>query len=145
MKKACMLYFLFAIILIISCRTNMELVPTRMRTVLPEEVSSYHSPVQMTIAWHPYQELNLVKKSDEKWIVTRSDSADTGVMPIILVTYPDTKDSIWLDMTTDNKLLGKLIKHSLMTQEPIKRPIGNYFEIASCSKCHPPDVKVKFE
>jgi hypothetical protein len=56
-----------------------------------------------------------------------------------------SKDTIWIDMNTDTELLGRLVKHSLMTQEPIQRPYTNFFEVASCEKCHPAHVKVEFD
>ncbi len=65
--------------------------------------------------------------------------------PMIMITYPEGNDTVWVQMSTKNDLLGKLIKHSLMTQVPIKRPYEEYFEQAQCSSCHPSDVKVDFD
>ncbi|MFY0652235.1 MAG: hypothetical protein JXQ96_09390 [Cyclobacteriaceae bacterium] len=128
-----------------TCKTQKELVPTRVRQVRPSEVSSFHKPLNMTIAWYPYKEQTFKRTSKNEWKIVKSDSGQTGNIPVILIKYPETQDSVWLDMNTESALLGKLLKHSLMTQEPIKRPFGDYLQTASCTKCHPSDVKVDFD
>lgn len=131
----------------VTCHQYKELVPpSHIRNLKPNEVAAYHQPINMTIAWVPYQEQKLVKTKKDEWkVVKHEDSDKTGNIPVILVTYPESTDTVWIDMNTSNELLGKLVKHSLMTQEPIRRPYVQYFEEASCQKCHPSDVKVNFD
>ena len=72
-----------------------------------------------------------------------TDTGRTSSIPVIMITYPASKDSIWIDINIKNELLAKLVKHSLMTQVPINVPFGDYLADAKCSKCHPSNVKVK--
>lgn len=144
--KIKMAFFSLAAFLFLTCTQHRELVPTRTRQMQPDKVSSYHPPVQMTIAWVPYQEQKLVKTKKDEWTIVRNEASDKqGNVPVLLITYPNSTDTVWIDMNTDNAMLGKLIKHSLMTQQPIQRPFASFFETASCQKCHPSDVKVDFE
>ena len=134
--------------ILVTCHQFKELeAPTRVRNLKPAEVSAYHQPIKMTIAWVPYSEnQKLVKTKKDEWKVVKEEGqGKSGNIPVILVTYPNSNDTIWIDMNTDTELLGKLVKHSLMTQEPIRRPYVQYFEEASCQKCHPSDVKVNFD
>ena len=132
---------------LLTCTQTKELVPTGIRNTKPSQVSSYHESVNMKIAWVPYeQNQTLVKTKKNEWKVVKGEEPNKiGNVPVILVTYPNSTDTIWIDMNTSNELLGKLVKHSLMTQEPIRRPFVEYFEEASCQKCHPSDVKVDFD
>ncbi len=147
MKIKFVSFCLFLAFMLLTCTQTKELVPTQVRNLNPSNVSSYHQPINMTIAWVPYsQESKLVKTKKGEWkIVKDAESNKSGNVPVILLTYPNSNDTIWIDMNTDTELLGKLVKHTLMTQEPIKRPFVEYFEEASCQKCHPSDVKVNFD
>lgn len=98
----------------------------------------------MTIAWYPYENKTIEQTGKNEWKVVELDTPATGHVPVILIRYPETGDSIWLDMSTNSRTLGRLLKHSLMTQEPIRRPFKEFFETASCTKCHPSDIKVDF-
>ena len=126
------------------CKSQKELVPTQARHLKPDEVKSYHSGMEVTIAWIPYQNQALKQNTDDEWVVVESDSAKVGAIPMILVKYP-SGDSVWLDMNIKNEILGKLLKHSLMTQQPLTRPFGEFLETAKCTKCHPSDVEVDFD
>ena len=141
-------YFLFAlsvVVFVATCKSTLDLVPTKARRVSPKEVTSYHSPANMKVGWLPYKDLELKRTGKNNWVVVKSDSTKQGAVPVILVTYPETNDSIWLDMNTDNELLGRLMKHTLMTQMPITEPFGDYLVSASCSKCHPSDVEIRMD
>ena len=107
-------------------------------------MSSYPKPIELTIAWHPYKDQVLQRTSENEWAVVKSDSSRAGKIPVILIRYPGTQDSLLVEMNTESALFGKLLKHSLMTQEPISHPFGEYFEKASCTNCHPKDVEVDF-
>lgn len=139
----------FALLLLaivtITCTTTNYLQPSRARQLKPSEVSGYHNPVEMKIAWFPYQELEMKKTKDNNWVMIESDSIKGSAIPVIMITYPVTSDSIWIDMNIKSELLGKLIKHTLMTQIPIKEPYGEYLDNASCTHCHPSNIKVNFD
>ena len=138
--------FLLIAIFVITCTTTQSFMePTRARQLKPSEVSSYHNPVEMKIAWFPYKELELKKTKENNWVMVESDTGRSSVIPVIMITYPNTNDSIWIDMNIKNQLLGKLLKHTLMTQVPISEPYSEYFANAKCSKCHPSNIKVNFD
>ena len=129
----------------LTCNNTKEIQPSTYRQMRPSALRSYHQPVNIQVGWFSYQESKLVRSGNNDWQVVKNDETDKiGIVPQILIRYPETSDSIWLDMNIDNALLGKLIKHSLMTQVPIQRPFAAYFEAAACSKCHPSDVKIDF-
>lgn len=99
----------------------------------------------LNIGWVPYRDQKLVKTGKNEWKIVKTEDGKQGAVPFILVNYAGSNDTLFLDMNMDNAMLGKLIKHSLMTQEPIKRPFTEFFETASCQRCHPAEVKVDFE
>ncbi len=139
------LFILFAFALLVATCTSTKVVaPPTARQLSPNEVKGYHAPVEMKIAWFPYKNLMLKQTKANNWVVVQSDSTRQGAIPVIMVTYPETGDSIWIEMDTKNELLGKLIKHTLMTQQPITEPFGEYFATAKCTNCHPADVPVDF-
>ena len=116
------------------------------RIMHPSEIASFHPEIKITIGWVPYQDQKLVRTGKNEWKMVKRQSDDAeGSAPVILVSYPRTRDSILLDMDITNELLGKLIKHSAMTQEPIKRPFSTFFEEAQCKKCHPAHIKLDFD
>ncbi len=119
--------------------------PTKARQLKPEEVRGYHNAVEMKIAWFPYKDLELKKTKENNWVMVNSDSGRTSTVPVIMITYPNSGDSIWIDMNIKNEILGKLVKHTLMTQVPIYEPYGEYFAEAKCSKCHPSNIEVNFD
>ena len=132
------------VFLMVTCKSQQQLAPTSARQVKPSEVVGYHDPINITIAWYPYDDHKLQRVGLDEWKIVEDPGGDGGAIPVILIRYPDGQDSIWLDMNTSSEVLGKLLKHSLMTQEPITRPFGTYLEEASCTKCHPSDVEVDF-
>lgn len=133
-------------LLAITCSTSKQyLEPSRARQLKPSEVRGYHNSVEMKIAWFPYKELELKKTRENNWVMVESDTGRTSAIPVIMITYPISEDSIWIDMNIKNELLGKLVKHTLMTQEPIFEPYSDYFANAKCSKCHPSNIKVNFD
>ena len=136
--------FLSVVIFTVTCSTTNYLEPSRARQLKPAEVRGYHNPAEMKIAWFPYKDIELKKTRDNNWVMVQSDSTKEGALPVIMITYPVTGDSIWIDMNIKSELLGKLVKHTLMTQMPIKQPYGEYLEAASCTHCHPSNVKVNF-
>ena len=146
MKFFKLLAFLAITVLVITCSSSKQYMePTRARQLKPSEVRGYHNPVEMKIAWFPYKELELKKTKENNWVMMESDTGRTSAIPVIMITYPTSNDSIWIDMNIKNELLGKLVKHTLMTQEPIYEPYGDYIANAKCSKCHPSNVKVNFD
>lgn len=138
---------LFLIVMIaVTCNQTKELAPTRILQVNPSEVKAFHQPVSVQVGWFPYHEDKLVQTGKNDWkVVKNTDGENEGTIPQILIHYPNSGDSIWLSMNVDNALLGKLVKHTLMTQIPIERPFAEYFEVAKCSTCHPSHIKINFE
>ncbi|MCB0586989.1 MAG: hypothetical protein KDD06_16915 [Phaeodactylibacter sp.] len=140
-------FFLLIAFIVINCSEPRQMVTDRAgRTMHPSEISSFHPEMSITIGWVPYQDQKLVRTGKNEWEMVKRQSGDKkGAAPVILVTYPQSKDSILLDMDIKNELLGKLIKHSAMTQEPIKRPFSTFFEEAKCRKCHPSNIPLPFD
>ena len=141
-------FFLLIAFIVFNCGETKELAATTMngRTMQPSEISSFHPEISITIGWVPYQDQKLVRTGKNEWKMAKRQSGDKeGAAPVILVSYPRTRDSILLDMDIANELLGKLIKHSAMTQEPIKRPFTTFFEEAQCKKCHPAHINLDFD
>lgn len=130
-------------LLLITCKTS-DIPAPEMRQLKTSSATRYHRPLNMQIVWYPYENKVLKQTAKNTWKVVPSDTTRKGAIPAILITYPDSGDSIWFEMDTKNATLGKLLKHSLMTQEPISRPLGEFLEVASCTKCHPPSVPVNF-
>jgi len=145
MKYLSILSLLLVAILAIKCSTPKEVTPPSAKQLSPENITAYHKPIEMKIAWIPYKSLALKQTKKNNWVMVESDSTKESALPVIMVTYPASNDTVWVQMNTKNDLLGKLIKHSLMTQQPITRPYKEYFELAQCSSCHPSDVKVSFD
>ncbi|MCB0496910.1 MAG: hypothetical protein KDC79_12300 [Cyclobacteriaceae bacterium] len=148
MKYFVTVSFLAVLGFMVTCKTSkvtsVAHEPT-LRQIKPSEVMGYHDPMNLNIAWYPYEDLMLKQTKDNNWVVVKSDSTRKSAIPVILITYPGRPDSIWVQMDTENALLGKLIKHSLMTKEPIHEPFGEFFAEAKCTKCHPSNVIVDFE
>lgn len=145
MKFLQLLLFFASAIILITCTTTKYMEPTKARQLKPEEVRGYHNAVEMKIAWFPYKDLELKKTKENNWVMVNSDSGRTSTVPVIMITYPNSGDSIWIDMNIKNEILGKLVKHTLMTQVPIYEPYGEYFAEAKCSKCHPSNIEVNFD
>lgn len=144
MKMRFILALAATIFLFVTCKQYKDISTGSVRQVRPSEIAAYHPPITLNIGWIPYQDQKLVQTGKNEWKIQKDESGKQGAIPVILVNYADQQDTIFLDMNMDNALLGKLIKHSLMTQEPIKRPFAEYFETASCQRCHPAEVKVDF-
>ncbi len=153
MKHSILIYIII-LLSILACKTSsvtpersrvQVLEPTKVRQIRPSEVNGFHKPLEMQVAWFPYEDRELKLTGDNEWGVFETADQKAGQIPMILVRYPASGDSIWLDMNTENQMLGKLLKHSLITQVPIKRPFLDFFQDASCTNCHPSDVKVDFD
>ena len=146
MKTYVSLALLLAALLMVTCNQTKDLAPTRIMRVNAGGVAAYHPPVSIQVGWFPYEEDKLVRTGKNDWkVVKNTEGSNGGVIPQILIAYPNSTDSIWLDMNIDDALLGKLIKHTVMTQVPIERPFADYFELAKCSKCHPSHIKIDYK
>jgi hypothetical protein len=72
------------------------------------------------IGWYPYQEEEIIKTGTHQYLIQKCDSSEiAGKMPVIILTYPDSSESIYFGMDIDNDILGRLIKQSLMTQNQL--------------------------
>ena len=145
MKYSVIITLAALVLLMVNCESQRQLVPSRSRQLKPKEVTAYHMPVEMKVAWVPYKNLELKQTKANNWVIVENEDGKTGAIPVMLITYPATGDSVWVQMDTRNELLGQLIKHSLMTQKPISEPYDQYLADAACSSCHPKDVKVDFD
>ena len=132
-------------VFIVRCSGYKEVPAPTGKQLAPSNIQAYHDPVEMKIAWVPYQNVRLTETRNRDWVVVEDDSAEESALPMIMITYPASGDTAWVHMGTKNALLGKLLKHTLMTQQPITRPYEGYFEQAQCISCHPGHVKVDFE
>lgn len=139
-------FFVSVAFIVVNCsKTTQNLVQDRTRMMQPSQISSFHPEISITLGWVPYQDQKLVQTGRNEWKIVKHQEGDKArKVPVLVVNYPETKDSILLDMNIENELLGKLIKHSAITQEPIRRPFTTFFEEAKCQKCHPPHIKVDF-
>lgn len=118
--------------------------PPQFRTIDAEEPTRFHKPIRLEVAWYPYHAGQAATAGKHVWTIVREDSSGTmGVMPVILVSYPDSSEGVWLDLDTDDALLGRLLKHSLMTEIPLKRPFTEFLQEADCGKCHPAEIKIR--
>lgn len=116
---------------------------TRYREFERWEAGRYHRPVQLQIGWFDYEESRLDRAENGDMIVVRDSASTAGAMPAIIVSYPDTSEVLWLDVDTDDELLGKLVKYTLMTEKPIQRPLSEYLEVVDCSDCHPKGLIIR--
>jgi hypothetical protein len=138
-------FFILIAFVVINCSKTKKLVVNNTRTFSPKEIFSFHKEMNVKVGWMPYQNHRVVKTGENNWkIIESNDEIFQGNAPVILVTYA-SGDSILLDMNIENELLGKLIKHSAMTQQPITRPFNAYLEKAKCDSCHPQYKEVNFE
>ena len=145
MKWKVILFGLVVFFLAVQCSTTNDLgeAHDRIRQLQPDNIVSYHQPVQMEVAWVPYTEHRLEWTKKNEWRVVKDPAVDTtSTLPMILLSYPGGTDSIWLDMNMDDATFGRLLKHTMMTQIPISRPFTEYIEIAKCENCHPENVKL---
>ena len=137
--------FLFIALIVMNCGQSKELTLEQSRTINPSEISSIHPNVEITVGWMPYQAHKLVQTGDNEWKIIQNKTDDSGgLSPIIMITYPGESDTLLLDMNIDNELLGKLIKHSAITQQKIRRPFSTFFEDAKCQSCHPKHINIDF-
>ena len=134
---------LFLALFVVTCQQSKVATTTSSaRTLSVYEAGGYHNSVEMTVGWIPYTQDNLVKEGDNLYRFVKGDTTTGKKLPAILLKYPATQDSIWLDMTMSNEDLGNLIKHTLMTEVVIKRPFAEFYDEAQCSKCHPSHVEI---
>ena len=119
--------------------------PSQVRHLSPSEISSYHNAVNMRIGWMPYEDIQYQRAADNRWVLIESDAAAEGMIPVIMISYPETGDSLWFNMNMKSETLGKLLKHTMMTQKPIYEPVASYLADAKCTSCHPSDVRVNFD
>ena len=147
MKWKYAFFALLLLIVIVNCNrtASREMTVENLRELTPGAISSFHPEFNVSLGWVPYEEKEMVPTGKNQWLVLNAHSPEkVGLVPLLVVSYPNTQDSIFLDMEISNELLGKLIKHSAITQVPIQRPFSQFFEEAKCERCHPPHIKVNF-
>ena len=139
-------FSLLIVFTIVNCsKSTLVMAPDRARSMQPNDISNFHTEISVKLGWVPYQDQQLVQTEKREWKVVKNPAnASSGKVPVLYVQSPGA-DPILLDMNIKNEILGKLIKHSAITQEPIRRPFVDFFEEAKCQKCHPEDIEVDFE
>jgi hypothetical protein len=142
------LYLLISIILLsfLYCSTPKEVLDDtpRVRSFSEWKADYFHHPIEVKIGWYPYDEELVEKTGVHQYSIQKNDSSVSGgSMPVIVLTYPDSTQSVYFGLDIDNELLGRLIKQSLMTQKPITEPLAVFLEDADCSTCHPADIQIK--
>ena len=136
------LFILTAGILFAGCgREAIDTTP-RVRHIELEGAADFHQPVRLTVGWMPYEEDRVVSENGDTYSVAESGDRKTGKIPALILTYEDGTTAV-LDMNIDNELLGKLIKSSLMSEKPIRRPYTEFMQTADCSTCHPSEVNIR--
>lgn len=126
------LYIVLCLIVFISCSSEKSFVDEtpRMRVFEEWKGSSFHKPIELKIGWFKYKENEIKEGKPNEWSISMEDSGTTfSASPILMLNYPDSADAIYFDMDIDDELLGKLIKRSLMTQIPIKRPFKEFLKL----------------
>ena len=130
--------------IIISCSTSSKtnIQPVKIRKFKEWKAARFHEKVELKIGWYPYKKGSSEKVSSEEWAVSFKNSTDSvdGYMPVIILRNGNNNDSLSLGMDIDDEILGKLLKHTLMTQIPIRRPFKDYLTQADCSLCHPQEI-----
>jgi hypothetical protein len=138
-------FLLLMAFLIINCSQTKDIPQISSRIASLDDIQSFHPEMTIKIGWVPYEGQTLVRTNKNEWrVVPHEDGDKVGALPTMIIEYPDSGESIMIDMDIKNELLGKLIKHSAMTMVPISRPFTQFFEDAKCQSCHPEDVKVDF-
>jgi hypothetical protein len=70
-------FTLFAILIAgiftLTCTTTKHLEPSRARQLKPSEVQGYHDPMELKIAWFPYEDLELKKTKPNNWVMVNFD------------------------------------------------------------------------
>jgi hypothetical protein len=131
---------------VLYCSTSKNILDDtpRVRSFSEWKAEYFHHPIEVKIGWYPYGEESVVKTGIHQYSIQKNDSAFiSGSLPVIVLTYPDSTQSVYFGLDIDNELLGRLIKQSLMTQKPITEPLESFLEDADCSTCHPADIQLK--
>ena len=143
MRWKMMFFFSVIVFVVYNCSPTKEMVADRSRTLRPSQISTFHPAVSISVGWVPYEDHKLVRTGKNEWkIVELEEGEQKGSVPVLFVKNEGYRDTILLDMNIENELLGRLIKHSVMTQQPIQRPFTTFFEYAKCESCHPENIKL---
>jgi len=136
----------FCIVLLLGCASSKPQSPdsrVRIKRFKESNPTGFHKEVEMKIGWLSYEAGKVDDLHDSLSVINFDESQTvTGKVPVIILSYPDSSNTLTLVMNIDDALLGKLLKHSLMTEIPIKRPLSEFIKEADCSKCHPADIKL---
>jgi hypothetical protein len=130
--------------LLAGCASKKKIQDTepRARRFNEWKATEFHEEIKLNIGWYPYQTGAPAREGDQQWKVVFEDSVITGSTPVIIIKYPDSTKAMTLSMDIDDALLGKLLKHSLMTEMPIERPFTEYLKTADCAQCHPAEIEL---
>ena len=138
-------FFILIAFVVLNCSKTKELTVDRSRALMSSKIFAFHDELTVNVGWIPYADQRLIQTGKNEWkIVEHTNDDKIGAIPVIVITYPGSNDTLLLDMDIENELLGKLIKHSVMVQEKISRPFTTFFEEAKCQRCHPEHIEVDF-
>ena len=149
MKGICRIYlagFGFWLVVLAGCANTCP--SSRVRSFDAEGPHRFHRPVTLQVGWQSYRDQDVSLESDSTVGVFNStgavlDSVATGVIPVLVLHYPDDASRITLPMGIDDALLGRLIKSTAMTEMPVKEPLVRYLERADCAHCHPAAIPLE--
>lgn len=144
MRWKMMFFFSVIVFIVYNCSPSKEMVADRSRILQPSQISTFHPAVSISVGWVPYEDQKLVRTGKNEWKIEQLKEGEgkSSSVPVLFIQNEGYQDTILLDMNIDNELLGRLIKHSVMTQQPIQRPFTTFFEYAKCESCHPEDIKL---
>ncbi len=138
------IFYIILVVIIIGCSTSSKTntQPVKIRKFKEWKAARFHEKVELKIGWYPYEKGSSEEVNSEEWAVSFKDSSGSidGYMPVIILRNGNSNDSLSLGMDIDDEILGKLLKHTLMTQIPIQRPFKDYLAQADCSLCHPQEI-----
>ena len=131
-----------AAVICLGCGRELMDTTPRVRHMKMDGAADFHQPIRLTVGWMPYEEDRLVSKDGSTYEVAQGEHLKSGKIPALILSYEDGTKAT-LDMTIDDELLGKLIKSSLMSEKPIRRPYSEFMQTADCSTCHPSDIRIR--
>jgi hypothetical protein len=53
---------------------------------------NFHKPVELRIAWYPYDKVKMEKTGDNVWKMASDSLTKEGNIPVLLVRHPDSDE-----------------------------------------------------
>ena len=96
MKKYFILVVVSVTVLFCSAPKNVLDDTPRMRSFKQWKADYFHHPIEVKIGWYPYEEEELTKTGKHQYSIQKRDSTNSGSMPVIVFTYPDSLFSYFI-------------------------------------------------